>query len=107
MKKCPTCGKTFEDSMRFCQADGTPLVDDVAAAAEPEAPAVEEPAFDPYATIVGVPKSVPVAEPAEAASGGEVVLEPAVDPEPPMAPTAGSIPVTEPDDVLEVPGVDP
>lgn len=39
MKKCPTCGKEFEDSMRFCQIDGTPLVDD-----KP---------FDPYATIVG------------------------------------------------------
>ena len=27
MKKCPTCEKTFEDSYRFCQLDGTPLVD--------------------------------------------------------------------------------
>ena len=42
MKKCPTCNKTFEDSMRFCQTDGTPLVDD-------------EPAFDPYATIMAKP----------------------------------------------------
>lgn len=27
MKKCPICEKTFEDSMRFCQTDGTPLLD--------------------------------------------------------------------------------
>ncbi|MGI8640040.1 MAG: DUF4190 domain-containing protein [Pyrinomonadaceae bacterium] len=26
MKKCPTCDKTFDDGMRFCQTDGTPLV---------------------------------------------------------------------------------
>jgi hypothetical protein len=38
MKRCPTCDKTFDDNMRFCQSDGTPLVDD--------AP------VDPYKTIV-------------------------------------------------------
>ncbi|MEJ7861653.1 MAG: DUF4190 domain-containing protein [Pyrinomonadaceae bacterium] len=27
MKKCPTCGNTFNDGMRFCQTDGTPLVE--------------------------------------------------------------------------------
>ena len=27
MKKCPTCDKTFDDGMRFCQTDGTPLVE--------------------------------------------------------------------------------
>jgi hypothetical protein len=26
MKKCPTCERTFDDAMRFCQTDGTPLV---------------------------------------------------------------------------------
>lgn len=26
MKRCPTCGETFADSMKFCQTDGTPLV---------------------------------------------------------------------------------
>lgn len=42
MKKCPTCEKTFEDNMRFCQSDGTPLVE------------VKEdaPPADPYATMV-------------------------------------------------------
>ncbi len=27
MKKCPTCGKTFNDGMRFCQTDGTLLLE--------------------------------------------------------------------------------
>lgn len=27
MKKCPTCEKTFDDNMKFCQSDGTPLVE--------------------------------------------------------------------------------
>jgi hypothetical protein len=38
MKKCPVCDKTFNDSMRFCQTDGTPLVEEI-----PE---------DPYKTMV-------------------------------------------------------
>ncbi len=29
MKKCPNCQKEFPDSMRFCQTDGTPLLDAV------------------------------------------------------------------------------
>jgi len=68
MKKCPTCDKTYEDSMRFCQADGTTLVDDASA-------------FDPYATIVGVPK---VSEQ-----------------------TVGSIPIDPPDVILDIPEADP
>lgn len=39
MKKCPTCQKTYDDNLRFCQTDGTPLVDDA-------------PPADPYATMV-------------------------------------------------------
>lgn len=27
MKKCPTCARTFDDALKFCQIDGTPLVD--------------------------------------------------------------------------------
>jgi hypothetical protein len=27
MKKCPTCGNTFDDGLRFCQTDGTPLIE--------------------------------------------------------------------------------
>lgn len=44
MKRCPTCQKTFDDSKRFCQVDGTPLVDD--------APEKNEP-VDPYKTVIG------------------------------------------------------
>jgi hypothetical protein len=43
MKKCPTCERTFDDSMKFCQTDGTPLV----AVAENAAP------DDAYKTTVG------------------------------------------------------
>lgn len=39
MKKCPTCQKTYDDNLKFCQTDGTPLVDDA-------------PQVDPYATMV-------------------------------------------------------
>ena len=39
MKKCPTCQKTFDDNLKFCQTDGTPLVEDA-------------PPSDPYATMV-------------------------------------------------------
>lgn len=49
MKKCPTCDKTFPDSMRFCQTDGTVLVDD--------AP------VDPYKTVVGNQSDIAAAIP--------------------------------------------
>lgn len=52
MKRCPTCEKTFDDSMRFCQSDGTPLVDD----AEP---------IDPYKTMVARPGDIAAAMPVE------------------------------------------
>jgi hypothetical protein len=42
MKKCPTCEKTFDDSLRFCQMDGTPLV-----------AMAETSTNDPYKTTVG------------------------------------------------------
>lgn len=78
MKKCPTCEKTFEDSMRFCQIDGTPLVD-------------VAPPLDPYATIVAGPQS-PAAE----------VVEPVDEPVEVSAsePTASAI--SEPEDVLQL-----
>ena len=50
MKKCPTCDKTFDDNMRFCQTDGTPLVD----APEP---------VDPYKTMVARPEDIAAAIP--------------------------------------------
>lgn len=67
MKKCPTCEKTFEDSMRFCQTDGTPLVDDVessepidpyqtiVAPSDPLPAPVDEPVEDPFKTVVAAP----------------------------------------------------
>jgi hypothetical protein len=52
MKKCPKCQKTFDDAMRFCQVDGTPLVDD-----EP---------VDPYKTMVARPGDIAAAMPPSA-----------------------------------------
>lgn len=66
MKKCPTCSKTFEDSMRFCQSDGTPLVDDA-------------PAFDPYATVVARPEQPAAETPQE--ERVEVGISPIAEPE--------------------------
>lgn len=45
MKRCPTCDKTYDDSLRFCQTDGSPLVD-----------AVEE--LDPFKTMVARPDEI-------------------------------------------------
>ena len=45
MKKCPTCGKTFEDNLKFCQTDGTSLVEDA-------------PPPDPYQTVVVRPEDI-------------------------------------------------
>jgi hypothetical protein len=53
MKKCPTCEKTFEDSMRFCQSDGTPLIE-----------VAEE--IDPYKTMVARPGEIAAAIPSQA-----------------------------------------
>jgi len=50
MKRCPTCEKTYDDAMRFCQADGTPLEQ----AAEP---------VDPYKTMVARPGDIAAAIP--------------------------------------------
>ena len=60
MKRCPTCDKTFADGMRFCQTDGTVLVDD-APAADPYKTAVSNqseipvPPVDPFKTMVASP----------------------------------------------------
>lgn len=77
MKKCPTCEKTFDDAMRFCQVDGTPLIDDVP--------------FDPYATIVGT--AATVAPPAE-----ETI---AADPSPSQSA------ISVPEEILESANSDP
>lgn len=63
MKKCPTCDKTFNDGMKFCQTDGTPLVESVDAAPEnrfttvvasPDEIASAIP-VDPFKTMVAPP----------------------------------------------------
>ncbi len=79
MKKCPACEKTFEDSMRFCQIDGTPLVDDTP--------------FDPFATIVGVAPSAVQPDPQSSA--------------PSVSHTDDAPAISEPDDVLDLPEADP
>ena len=96
MKKCPTCDKTFEDSMRFCQVDGTLLVDD-------------EPAFDPYATIVAAPIPTEYIAPPEAEAPVEEPESPIEEaaPDEDVHYTVGSIPISEPDDVLDLPSADP
>jgi Domain of unknown function (DUF4190) len=63
MKKCPTCDKTFDDNLRFCQTDGTLLVDVVENApvedpykttvARPDEIASAIPPVNPYQTVVG------------------------------------------------------
>ncbi len=105
MKKCPSCEKTFEDSMRFCQVDGTPLVDDA-------------PAFDPYATIVA-PSGVTAPPAPEVLAPVEAALEPVVTSIKPIGTAEseaatqiaeypqGSAPIAEPDDVLDLPAPDP
>jgi len=62
MKQCPICKKTFDDAMRFCQTDGTPLVE--MNETTPEDPfktmvgrqedfASEIPPPDPFKTMIG------------------------------------------------------
>ena len=95
--------------MRFCQVDGTPLVDDA-------------PAFDPYATIVapaGVSAPVEPEEPAAVEPEAPVDVEPAVmsaeSIETGESEAATQIaeypqvdaPIAEPDDVLDLPEADP
>ncbi|MEO6654839.1 MAG: DUF4190 domain-containing protein [Pyrinomonadaceae bacterium] len=88
MKKCPTCETTFEDSMRFCQVDGTPLVEDA-------------PPFDPYATIVAERFPETAVETQAPATPDEVEAEPIIHQ------TVGSVPIAEPEDVLDLPQADP
>ena len=63
MKKCPNCQKEFPDTMRFCQTDGTALVE-AAETSQPEDPlkttvvrqediASSIPPSDPFKTMVG------------------------------------------------------
>lgn len=47
MKRCPICQNTFDDSLRFCQLDGTLLVDDAGTIDSSGLP------LDPLKTMVG------------------------------------------------------
>lgn len=101
MKKCPTCGKEFEDSMRFCQIDGAVLED---------APAADEPAFDPYATIVSPAIQVPEEHAVETAPVEEAAAPEAPAEEEPVLVAGQSIPpspISVPEDVLDLPSADP
>ena len=63
MKKCPTCEKTFDDNLRFCQTDGTPLA------------AVEEaPPDDPYKTVVAGQNDLPLMPEAESVRTGPALI---------------------------------
>jgi hypothetical protein len=73
MKKCPTCEKTYDDNLRFCQTDGTPLVEDA-------------PPPDPYATMVASKEEIMSAMPPDDAPK---------EPEPVSA--------DEDDDLLDIP----
>ena len=86
MKKCPTCDKTFDDNMRFCQTDGTPLV---------EVTDNVEPA-DPYKTMVAgkdeIAAAMEPADPFKTMVAGS------------MPPREASVPPKEEeDDVLQLP----
>lgn len=80
MKKCPVCDKTFDDSMRFCQTDGTALTD-----------FVEEAPEDPFKTMVARPED-------DFASA----VPPSND-DPFKTIVAGSKPIDESGDLLQLP----
>lgn len=85
MKKCPTCNKEFDDAMRFCQTDGTPLVE----AAAP---------VDPYKTMVAKPEDIAAAIPPSPSSPKPESSE-VKEPEPESASSS--------EEVLDIPAVDP
>ena len=126
MKKCPSCEKTYEDSMRFCQIDGTPLVDDVPPVdpfktmvarpistseptPEPPTPAALDPkppapsAFVPAPPTNKVMDDEPLAPPAFDPQPSAPI---AVEPEPPASEVTPSA-INEPEEVLDLPAADP
>jgi hypothetical protein len=87
MKQCPVCEKTYDDNMRFCQTDGTALVEK---AAEPPPEPV-----DPYKTMVASKADIAAAIPPLASSQPPQPSAPAI-PEP-------SVPSSIEDEILEIP----
>ncbi|MDT4955447.1 MAG: hypothetical protein QOJ02_3585 [Acidobacteriota bacterium] len=57
MKRCQTCGLVLDDSQTFCTNDGTPLI------ADPSS-------YDPQATLVAPPGSIPTTPPGGGATQG-------------------------------------
>ncbi len=94
MKKCPNCQKTFDDNMKFCQADGTPLV----------VVADNQPKEDPYATVVAkkddleIPKEEPKLEPEAKPDPFKTVVTPTS--------TQDSQKSSDDEDLLEIPADD-
>jgi len=81
MKRCPNCQKTFDDAMRFCQTDGTPLVDDA-------------PPADPYKTMVASKEDIQAALSSSQSEQPSAVGIGAPDDEPleiPSAPPAANV----------------
>jgi hypothetical protein len=103
MKKCPVCDKTFEDSMRFCQADGTQLVDVVEEVEDPfktmVAPkedleaAIPPPPEDPFKTQVAGSES-------KGDSGDLLQLPEDYDPMKTSVVSAGELPEIEPEEEI-------
>ncbi|MGB7069792.1 MAG: DUF4190 domain-containing protein [Pyrinomonadaceae bacterium] len=58
MKKCPICEKTYDDSLRFCQSDGSALI------------SADEP-IDPFKTMVARPADTSAPEPSKMESSPE------------------------------------
>ena len=91
MKKCPNCQKTYDDTLKFCQVDGTPLV----------AVAEDTPEENPYKTTVGNKADLPI-PPEDKKPEPEPEPEPEIDPFATMVAGSGMPPPKE-EDVLEVP----
>jgi hypothetical protein len=75
MKRCPTCQRTFDDNMKFCQADGTPLISDTAGAGG----SAQGADFDPMKTVLGVPPPVDLPPPSPFGSSSEPPRPPSTD----------------------------
>jgi len=93
MKKCPTCSNTYEDNLKFCQADGTPLLED-----KPE---------DPYKTMVAKQSDLPIPpeKPKEEVKPPEPVAPPPapkpVEPEPEKVVPPAPAPEPKPEPPVE------
>lgn len=79
MKRCPTCGLTLDDTQTFCTNDGTPLVAD-------------KESYDPQATMIIPPGSVPTAPPSPTAPSAPAPQGPQTGWQAPARPTSPPVP---------------